>query len=204
MSNIDENREWEAEAPNLANLSRKTPFKVPHDYFENLAECTRTSVFLSSLNNTDGFEVPLGYFEGLAQQIEGKIAVENLPSQLESGFSTPKDYFEKLNQNILARTSESPKVKKLWQNNWFKYASAACVAVLLSSGYYYSRFQPEKALATADTQNENLLYDIDESLIREHVLETQNVSNVSQEISNAELEDYILNNLSSSDIRSNL
>lgn len=205
MSNIDDNREWELETPHLAGLSRETPFIISEDYFAELARHIKTSIFLSSLNQQSGFIVPAKYFEGLAQKINTKLASTRVLGQpvKNTGFDVPLGYFESLPQRIEFKIKAQQKPKKIWQHRWIKYASAACLALICGSGFYFNYHQPSQLLANTDLQNENILYDIDESMIMEQIIEKQQHP-ASQEISSSDVENYILNNFSSADIRNHL
>lgn len=208
MNIKDENMEWEMEASHLASLSRTTPYRVPDNYFDDLQARINQSVFVDGLMQKEdqGFTVPQNYFENLSEQIESKIALDNIKSLTETdGFKTPVDYFDKLNAQILSKTSAAaPKTKvvRLWSSDFMKYASAACIIVLTASGLYINQQSTIKQNLTAELVNEQMLYDIDESVIIEHIQESQNVSTTAA--SNAEIENYILDNYSSSDLSNNL
>jgi len=204
----DENMEWEMEASHLASLPRTTPYCVPDNYFDDLKKRINQSVFVETLmqRESQGFTVPENYFEHLSEQIESKMALEKIKSFAETdGFNTPSDYFDQLNAQILSKTSAAaPKTKvvRLWASDFMKYASAACIIVLTASGLYFNQQSTLKQNLTAELASEQMLYDIDESVIIEHIQESQNVSTTSA--SNAEIENYILDNYSSSDLSNNL
>ena len=83
-----------------------------------------------------------------------------------------------------------------------KYASAACFVVLIASGLYLNNQNTVQNLRNSELANEQMLYDIDESVIIEHLEESQNVTTSSA--SDTEMENYILNHYSSSDLTNNL
>lgn len=208
MNKKDEYMEWEMEASHLASLPRTTPYLVPDNYFDDLQARINQSVFVDGLMQKEdqGFTVPQNYFEHLSEQIESKIALDNIKSLAETdGFKTPVDYFDKLNAQILSKTSAAvPKTKvvSLWASDFMKYASAACIIVLTASGLYINQQSTIKQNLTAELVNEQMLYDIDESVIIEHIQESQNASTTAA--SNTEIENYILDNYSSSDLSNNL
>jgi hypothetical protein len=205
--NTDENMEWEKEAPQLAGLPRTTPYSVPDNYFNNLQTHINQAVFVASLTQKEnqGFTVPLNYFEDLANQIESKITVENINSLVKKeGFNTPVNYFENLQSNILSKTSRAnpkPKVFRLWGSDLIKYASAACFIVLTASYLYINQQSSLQPTTSLDLGNEQVLYDIDEHTILEHLKESQTATN---SVSDTEMESYILDNFTTSDLSNNL
>lgn len=206
MNNIDENMEWKMEASHLASLPRTTPYRVPDNYFDDLQERIHQSIFVNGLSQKEnqGFSVPQNYFEDLGQQIESRIIEDQIRSLVKNdGFKTPANYFNQLNAEILNQTSAlttKPKVVRLWSSDLMRYAAAACFIILVASGLYINERSAVKLNRTAELANEQMLYDIDESVIIEHIQESQNVSAASDK----EIENYILDNYSSSDISSNL
>jgi len=204
MNKREENMEWELEAPYLASLPRTTPFSVPDDYFKHFQSQVESVIFLNGLAEKEdlGFSVPTGYFEDLTSAIQSRITVDSFANR-EASFTTPDNYFEKLNAAILSKTiSDKPKtkVRRLWGSDFMKYASAACFIILAATGLYLNQQNNLKLERSAELVSEQMLYDIDENVIIEHLNETQTASN----LSNAEMESYILENYTSNDISTNL
>jgi hypothetical protein len=163
------------------------------------------------LKENHGFKVPSNYFEELNIQIENKITLDKFKTlNTEASFTVPEGYFEKLNTSILDKTintANTPKVLRLWQTNLFKYASATCFILLTAFGIYVNRPSTTgEQTANVEVISENLLYDIDESTILEHVQEQEHqaITNPINNTSNTEVEDYILDRFSSNDISNNL
>jgi hypothetical protein len=207
MSKLEENIDWENEAPFLAGIEKKTPFRIPENYFDELPAKINNMVFLDGLNasNSNGFTVPENYFESLTAQIESEIALHNLKTNVKNGgFNVPGSYFETLSAEIINRiTPSQPKKLRLWQTNVFKYASAACLVLFTASGIFYNNYyQKTQSVAKIELANDMMLYDIDESTIREHLRESQ--ASTANMASEAEIETYILNHLSSTDITNNM
>jgi hypothetical protein len=208
MKKKDENMEWEMEAPHLASLPRTTPYSAPDNYFSDLTTRINQSVFVDGLmqKENQGFTIPQNYFEDLGIQIENRIAVDQLMALAKTdGFKTPVNYFDKLNADILSKTSgtvQKTKVVRLWQTDFMKYASAACFILLTASGLYINQQNTLKETRTAELANEQMLYDIDESVIIDHIQESQAPTTASA--SDTEMENYILNHFSSSDLSNNL
>jgi hypothetical protein len=204
MNIKDEDMEWEMEAPTLAALPRITPYRVPDNYFNDLTVQLNTTVSLHSFTQKEGhgFIVPANYFEELSGQIQSRIKLEQFKSE---GFATPVNYFDKLQANILSQTVESKperKVVRLWQADLMRYAAAACFILLTASGLYFNQQSTVKETHAADLASEAMLYDIDESVIIEHLNETQTATN--NNASHAEMERYILDHYSSNDLSNNL
>lgn len=199
-----DNMEWENEVPQLAKLKKSNPFTVPSNYFEELNERINQSVFISSLEKKEhnGFNTPTSYFETLENQIKSRISLEQFKDGDQEGFAVPSGYFEKLQQNITAQTTEKKKSIKLWHQPLFKYAAAACLVIASTTGWFANEHYQDKQLRKTELAKEQLLYDIDESVIMEYVQEAQNVKTAS--FTDTEMENYILDNYSTSDLSNNL
>eukprot|EP00388_Colpodella_angusta_P023670 GDKJ01061055.1.p1 GENE.GDKJ01061055.1~~GDKJ01061055.1.p1 ORF type:complete len:208 (-),score=6.28 GDKJ01061055.1:55-678(-) len=207
MKKEDENMEWKSEAPYLASLAKHHPYSVPDNYFNELSARINQTIFVDGLmlKENQGFTVPENYFNELSQQIESKIATEKLLNFTanESGFKVPDQYFDQLSANILSKTTSVPKTKvvRLWHSDLVRYASAACFILLVASGLYVKEQNNVKQLRNTELASEHMLYDIDESVIIEHIQETSSANNTA---TNAEMESYILDHFSSNDLSNNL
>ena len=204
----DENIDWEMEAPLLASLPRTTPFRVPDQYFGDLQTHINQSVFVDSLmqRENQGFSVPENYFEELGANIEARIAIDKFKNLTDNdGFKTPVNYFDNLNAQILSKTSAlKPKTKvfKLWSSDLMRYAAAACFIILTASGLYLNQQNTLKQNRNTEIASEQILYDIDESVIIEHLMENESLTSTSP--SDTELENYILNHYTTNDLSNNL
>lgn len=198
-----ENMEWENEAPRLAKLKKSNPFTVPSDYFEGLEERINQSVFMSSLQKSEqtGFTVPANYFDELESQINSRITLAQFTEET-TGFKVPNGYFEQLQQNIEAKTTSTKKAVKLWQKPLFKYTVAASLVLASTTGWFANEQYQNRQLRKTELAKEQLLYDIDESVILEYVQESQNVKTAN--VTDDEMESYILSNFSTSDLSNNL
>jgi hypothetical protein len=119
-------------------------FTVPENYFDELSTNIQSRIAVEEMAGAeDGFAVPEGYFENLTGQISAKIQVEEA-LQKEGNFNVPEGYFESLNQKILAKTINADQakkdkeirrgvVRKLFATTAFKYAAAACFAVVIGA-----------------------------------------------------------------------
>lgn len=201
--------EWEKEAPTLAALPRITPYRVPDNYFNDLTSQLNSVACLNGLTQKDdyGFVVPTNYFEELSAQIKSRIALEQLKlTHSANGFNTPTNYFDKLQASILDQTvnaKPAPKTIRFWSSDMMRYAAAACFILLTASGLYLNQQSELKSQTqTTELTSDVMLYDIDESVIIEHLKESQTATNSSA--SQAEMESYILNNYSANDLTNNL
>lgn len=208
MNKIDENIDWEKEAPLLASLPRTTPFSVPDQYFDDLQNRIHQAVFIDGLMQKDhqSFTVPQGYFEELGTNINAKIALDKFKMPVNNdGFKTPDNYFDDLGAKILSKTSAlkpERKVFKLWNSDLMRYAAAACFILITASGLYLNQLQTLKENRNTEIASEQVLYDIDESVIIEHLIESQSLTSVSP--SDTELENYILDHYSTNDLANDL
>ena len=208
-----ENNDWINEAPTLAAMGKRNPFAVPDGYFESVEEQTLSAVFLDGLKkktNQNSFEVPQNYFEDLMERIETRISLSEMPKAQQ--FAVPENYFDtlqsRINNKIAAETPQKvAKIVPLWRKNMVKYASAACFVLMATFGAYFYQNNPSVPAAKtplADLANEQLLYDIDENTIIEH-LDAQNTnSSKTNSASDTEMENYILSHFSSNDLSQEL
>jgi len=177
----DEHMEWVAEAPVLAALHER------------------------SRKSTHGFLVPAAYFNTLKVQTEAQIALEKVrTASASNGFSTPDAYFSKLQAGILAQTinaAPQPKKLRLWHNDWVKYVSAACFVLLVATGLYLKQQSALKADQYAELASDAVLYNIDESVIIEHLKEDQKATHT---VSQTEMENYILDHYSANELTNSL
>ncbi|WP_316816019.1 hypothetical protein [Pedobacter nyackensis] len=216
MDNNLENNDWKKEAPTLAALPVDHSFSVPEGYFEHLPLQITNAIYLEKLKakvaDTD-FSTPEGYFEELGGQINAEILTERLKviaPLAEQNTAVPANYFEKLQANILSKTVDEPvksqptKIVSLWHSNILKYASAACFVILSAAGlYFYAQNHPGTRFAYTDSSTEQMLYDIDEQVIIDHI-EANGLQEPKPAAKDVALENYILNNYSQSDIALNL
>jgi len=210
MNENIENNDWKKDVPALAAMQKSNPFNIPNGYFESVEEKVKSAIFIDGLNkelNSDSFEVPQNYFENLSERIQTNIKLSALPKDKHS-FSVPEHYFNDLKHKITNRiAAEQPiktvKIIPLWRRNILKYASAACFVLIASFGAYFYQNNASSVPAqtpSAELSSDQLLYDIDENTIIEH-LEQQNTTSANNtSASDTEMENYLLSNFSSSDL----
>jgi len=216
MNENIENNDWMNEAPALAAMGKRNPFSVPDGYFENCDEAIFSAVFLDGLKqktSDNNFEVPQNYFEELTERIEMNIALTEMP-KAKNAFAVPENYFDTLQSRVADRIAASEPKKEariipLWRRNIVKYASAACFVLMASFGVYFYQngsTTTVQQVQSAEAINEQLLYDIDESTIIDH-LEAENTTTSTIKTTSAsdtEMENYILSNFSSNDLSQEL
>lgn len=223
MKHDIENNEWKLEAPYLASLEKENPFSVPQEYLDNLPELIHGAIYADKLKENipmSGFIVPDQYFNILQDSIFGEATGNGLQAFPKAdGFHTPDLYFQKLQANILAKTVTSdfsaktivnntparrePKLIRLWHNDLVKYASAACFILVTAFGLYLNQQNFNTESRSSDLTSEQVIYDMNEQDIIDHI-EGNNVDVSNDNTANADLETYILNNYSQSDLSSAL
>ncbi|PTT00312.1 hypothetical protein DBR11_10210, partial [Pedobacter sp. HMWF019] len=156
-----------------------------------------------------GFSVPEHYFDQLTERIQTKVSMEKLKDlSAGEGFAVPASYFEQLEARIKEKTTTVKSKKeagifRLWRSDIVKYASAACFVLVSAFGLYMNNHRSIPAAKSTDIATEQNLFDIDEQMIIDHIQANKNVKTTTN-ASEKELEDYILNNYSQTDIASNL
>ena len=126
----------------LKNDSLSDGFTVPENYFDELAANIQSRIAVEeAVNSGDiAFTVPEGYFDNLEQQIKSRILIEERLGDPAEHFTVPADYFDQLNKNILDKTTNSANVsrsgvvRRLFVSTVFKYATAACFALVIGGG----------------------------------------------------------------------
>lgn len=152
-----------------------------------------------------GFTTPENYFSELTNNIQAKVLTERIKTVAPNdGYTVPENYFEQLRNDIERRTVREKKVIRLWRSSLLKYTSAACFILLSAVGFYfYELQQPDKKTVYRDFATEQLLYDIDEQVIIDHI-EANDLQQINPVVTEVALENYILNNYTQTDIASGL
>jgi len=117
-------------------------FAIPENYFEELSSNIQGRIAIEEFTaaQNEAFSVPEGYFDNLQQQINARILVEEALAETEENFTVPAGYFDKLTQDILNKTVNEQVVKRkgvvrsLVTTVAFKYAAAACFALVIGGG----------------------------------------------------------------------
>lgn len=119
-------------------VKARPDFVVPDLYFESLPETIAAHALISQRNP---FAVPDQYFEGMPVQVEQKLGIAPLQSNME----VPEGYFEKLPLRIQDRIYKEKKEAKVF---WLPQAPAyrlalvaAAVAILVAMTFYLRYFE---------------------------------------------------------------
>jgi hypothetical protein len=140
---------------NLDELKNNGPdggFTVPENYLDDLTANIRSRIVIEEALDTKdtGFTIPEGYFDSLGGHIMSRINIEEALGDPAGQFSLPDGYFDKLNQSILNKTvnlnkPESPAadsrsgiVRRMLASAAFRYATAACLAIVLGGAILLS------------------------------------------------------------------
>ena len=200
LENTD--NEWMKEAPLLSSTDRKNPFAIPGDYFNNLELNIRARCLIEDarFKNEEEFSVPTGYFDSLIQETESRIAEQNIREIAPTaGFSLPEGYFEQLQYRISESTSQPVEATiKPIRSNWIRYAAAACVTAVLGSLLIFNNAEESFESKLSRIPEQELINylqmhsDIgDTPMILENLGQNVNLTDISSDISDAELEEYI-------------
>ena len=126
-------------------------FNVPENYFEDLSNNIQSRLIIEQHvnNEAEDFTVPANYFDELSNNIQSRIAVEEHISMEAESFTVPENYFEQLSQSILNKTvnqddakvvtmpvtvKKKGVIRRLIVSSTFRYATAACFALVLGIG----------------------------------------------------------------------
>jgi hypothetical protein len=130
----------------LEQLKSDKGFTVPQNYFDELNANIQSRINIEAYVNTDahGHAVPAGYFDSHQQEINARILIEEALNEQES-FAVPAGYFEQLNKAIINKTVNQDIVRrkgivrKMFASGAFKYAAAACLALVVGTGVFVNQ-----------------------------------------------------------------
>ncbi|WP_040253482.1 hypothetical protein [Psychroserpens mesophilus] len=150
---------------------------------------------------TSGFTTPKDYFSTVEEQILNETSLKNKVDK--AGFVVPDKYFDTVDQDILNRLENDTPVINLRSRRTFYYvAGIAASLVLMLNVFYTSETITINDVETASI--ENYLEDSDytsyelAALLTEDELNSFNLINT--EISEASIEDYLLNHVTIEDL----
>jgi hypothetical protein len=148
-----------------AEAAEDMGYALPAGYFDELTSKIESRIAVEELANSEEFfAVPEGYFNDMQQQIAARIAVEEILAEKTTGFSVPDNYFEVLNRNILNKTVNKEVVirktiiRKLFASNSFKYATAACLALVIGTGVILQRNGTTVVVPESSAHQKTLLH----------------------------------------------
>ena len=198
-------KEWMEEAPLLSAMNKTNPFNVPDDYFSSLGSIIQSRCLIEDarFNNVEEFTVPAGYFDSLIQQTESRVAEQTIRELAPTaGFSVPEEYFSNLQHRILASATGAFKpaqaLIKPIRSNWLRYAAAACVTAALGSVLIFGNRENSFESSLSSIPDQEIINYLqmhsdvgDTPMILENLGQNVNLTDISSDISDAELEDYI-------------
>lgn len=129
-----------------------TGFAVPEGYFDELANNIQSRITIEEAldKESTGFAVPDGYFDNLTEQIQSRIFVEEALNEQPESFTVPHNYFDHLAENILDKTTRQVKeksrgaiIRQLFMSGAFKYATAACLVLVIGGTLLLNRSNPQ-------------------------------------------------------------
>lgn len=172
-------------------LNEEQGFTVPENYFENLNSNIQSRIVVEEhLNEEHGFTVPENYFENLNAQIQSRLLVEQALVNAEDSFTVPENYFNSLNKNILNQTVNQEVVKRksnvirMFSSTAFKYATAACVILMVGAGVI---FKPFTSVNHNDTYLHKQLSGVPVNDIQSYLQETVDGSDTQHAVSDEDL-----------------
>ena len=191
----DSDKEWQKNAPVLASMSRSNPFSVPDGYFDTLSEQLKARVLIESelYKTQKDFHIPENYFNELSHRIQDRISMENaLGKEKKQDFLIPDRNPETLHTPASSRTGRK-------KSYWIGYAAAACIAMIAGSVIYFNSSQYTINRKLSDIPDQEIINYLqmhttisDNQYIIDH-LNTEELQQVSNDISTQELELYINN-----------
>ena len=204
------NGKWQEEAPTLASMEKANPFTVPEGYFAEMEEQLRRRVGINAFDNSENlFTVPAGYFEELEDKIISAVKLESIKNDGEEIFTVPEKYFDSLEERIKSRiqpeiiNSEKQQIRRIF-STWPVYAAAACITAIISFGLYFNLKSNNNtieneiaALPTDEIIDYLQLYSDagDVAVILENIEDESALSQISPDISEQEIEQYLKLNL---------
>lgn len=164
-------QELESISPLLAQIPKVNVFRVPENYFGELAEKLALFIFINKnqpysesieARIHSPLKVPEGYFETLSDRILAKIKnseTQNEEDELKHDFPilhslkgknvfiVPQNYFQNLSSEILKKISNKPTAKIISiSTKWWKYAAAAGVTGIIAFSSFFLFNNPQNGL----------------------------------------------------------
>ncbi len=121
-------------------------FTVPDGYFEKMQEQILSVIQLEGLRPANEPLVKSDQFFDEQQSIIAARIKINEFTALGSGFTVPENYFEGLSDRINKKTGikevqKPAKIRTLFTKAAWKYATAACIAVAVTTGIFVKQYQ---------------------------------------------------------------
>ncbi len=193
---FEEQQERIVSAVYAEELKLKTPntgFNVPDSYFENMHEQVSSVVGLEKLRFSNDSSIKSDqFFEEQQSIIAARIKI-NEHAANGSGFTIPINYFDGLTDRITQKTGikevqQQGKVRNLFTRAAWKYATAACMAVAVTTGIFVKQYQSAHNVQTQlsrlpDADIENYLK-INADTYDNHTILENSISDIELNIEN--------------------
>lgn len=134
-------------------------FTLPDGYFENMQGQILSIVKLEEMRAANPVAAKSdAFFDEQQSVIAARIKINEYAAS-GSGFTVPDNYFNDLSNRITKKTGikealqPAAKVRNLFTRTAWKYATAACIAVAVATGFYVKQYQ---AAHNIQTQLSNL------------------------------------------------
>jgi len=168
-------------------------FTVPDGYFENMRQQVLSVVQLEEIRSlNEPFIKPDAFFNEQQNIIAARVKI-NEYVELGSGFTVPNNYFNDLTDRINEKTGikevqKPAKVRNLFTRAAWKYATAACIAVAVTTGIFVKQYQTAHNVQTQlyklpDADIENYLK-INADTYDNHIILENSTSNTELNIIN--------------------
>ncbi|MEE1885169.1 hypothetical protein [Pedobacter flavus] len=201
-----EHKDWEIEFDFLAKMPKNNSFVTPDNFFKDSAEqiITQQTILNYHSNPMDAFKTPAGFFNSQKENIERKIEMLESPLNV-GGFKVPSNYFDELSSTLINKVENTKpsknKLLRIWTSDFMKYAAAACFILITATALLYDNKEYEviNTKQSAAYFSDNDLYYIDEQMIIDHI-DLSSSEDLSNNLSSADAENYILNNYSTSEL----
>ena len=121
-------------------------FTVPDGYLENMQQQVLSVIQLEEMRpSNETYFKSDEFFDEQQSMIAARIKINEF-AEHGSGFSVPDEYFTELTDRINKKTgikeaSQPAKIRRLFTKSAWKYATAACIAVAVTTGIFVKQYQ---------------------------------------------------------------
>jgi len=190
------------------SLPKSMPFDIPQNYFEQLEDDLKTSIFLEQLPKSSPLLAPdENYFNDFAAQMTSHIYLDQISNK--NPLSVPSSYFDTQHDQIMSKIKTNAPTQ-IGTRRFAPLSMAASILFFIGLGFLMfnqtSKPSVEQQLATISSseienyiQSHQLEFDtdlvlegIDESRVDFQTLENEIIENQLNTISKEELSSYIL------------
>lgn len=127
-------------------------FTVPDGYFENMQEQVFSVIKLEEMRPAAEPVINPTFFDEQQGIISARIKIDKF-AENGSGFSIPENYFKVLTDRINEKTGikkayKPAKIRNLFTKTAWKYATAACIAVAVATGFAIKQYGSAQNIQT--------------------------------------------------------